>query len=735
MSFINELKRRNVIKVAAAYMIVGWLILQVGEVLSPALRLPEWVNSTLAFFIILGFPLALIFAWAFEMTPEGLKKEKDVDRTQSITQVTGQKLNYTIIGLLVLALGYFAADKFVLQPERMSQSAALETEPGDEVHSIAVLPLADMSAEGDNEYFADGLSEELLNILSKIKDLRVAGRTSSFAFKGQNEDLRVIGEKLDVKTILEGSVRKDDARNRVRITLQLINAADGYHLWSETYDRDLDDIFAIQEEIAGQVAKALQVTLLGEDETIVAQVATTDYSAYDLYLRGLQKLNEYSYASLEQAAEDFQQALSLDPGYTPAQIGLISSWVSLQGTGAVTREEAEARVKPLLNLLMDQHPEDSDVHTLMAWVHRGEQNWEAVENAYRTALDIDPRNVEALNEFGSFLRDRERMDEGIRYTNRAASLDPFNVQVQWDLAWYYMWTGDLESSLLAAERIREIEPNNPMGYYGPSQAYQLAGDLAKAVPWETQAHEIDPDDYELTAELAGMWLNLGDLDMAEHWLKQTETTGGSNQPRPIAYKIDLLQFKEQDALASQLAAANLQLPNRFFSRDRIRNAYVRQALESGDSESAIAAYRVDNPDWFEDPIRIDLDRVSWSVNELIEMAAILKAGNLASEEADRFIEAAQTIIDKAHPALVPWLATLHLAGLETTQGNRSEGLRLLRRAFVDENMRFMWRFYLQQWFVLAPLHDEPEYRELIAMLETEMEQQRERAHALLEVGP
>jgi TolB-like protein/Flp pilus assembly protein TadD len=731
VSLFNELKRRNVFKVAAAYIIVGWLTLQVGEVLSPALHLPEWIISALAFFIILGFPLALIFAWAFEMTPEGLKKEKDVDRSQSITQVTGQKLNFTIIALLVLALGYFAADKFILHPDH--DETARVTEPG--VQSIAVLPLADMSAGGDNEYFADGLSEELLNILAQNRQLRVAGRTSSFAFKGRNEDLREIGQKLDVETILEGSVRKDDARNRVRITLQLINAEDGYHLWSETYDRDLDDIFAIQEEVAEQVANALQVTLLGEEASTSAKVAKTDYSAYDLYLHGLQALNEYSYASLEQAADSFQQALSMDPGYTPAQIGLISSWIALQGTGAVTREEAEAQVKPLLNLLLEQHPDNSNVHTLKAWVHRGERDWEAVEASYRRALEIDPRNVEALNEFGAFLRDRERLDEGIRYTNRAASLDPFNVQVQWDLSWYYMWTGDLESSLLAAERIREIEPNNPMGYYGPSQAYQIAGNLPQAVAWETRAHEFDPDDYELSAELAGLWLSLGDVDMAEQWLQKTEAVGGSNQPRPIAYKVDLLNYKEQDGLAAQLAATALQLPNRFFSRSRIRNAYVAHALKNGDSESAIEAYRIDNPDWFEDPMRIDLDRVSWSAGELVEMAVILKAGNLMSEDANRFIEAAQTVIDKAHPTLVPWFASVNLAGLEVARGNSSEALRLLRRAFVDENMRMQWRFYLQHWFVLEPLHDESEYRELVASLDSEMEQQREQAFELLEAGP
>ena len=265
MSFFAELKRRNVFKVAAAYIIVGWLIMQAGDTLAPALHLPEWVNSVLVFFLLLGFPLAMFFAWAFEMTPEGIKKEKNIERDQSITRVTGQKLNYTIIGLLVLTVGYFVYDKFVSSTPNAVETTAVSSPASESqtnpYQTIAVLPFVNMSEDPGNEYFSDGLTEELLNILAKIKELRVAGRTSSFAFKGKGEDLRIIGEKLNVSSILEGSVRKDDKRNRVRITAQLINVDDGYHLWSETYDRELDDIFAIQDEIAREVARALTITL------------------------------------------------------------------------------------------------------------------------------------------------------------------------------------------------------------------------------------------------------------------------------------------------------------------------------------------------------------------------------------------------------------------------------------------------------------------------------------------
>ena len=255
MSFFKELKRRNVFKVAAAYIIIGWLIMQAGEVMRPALHLPEWVNSLLAFFLILGFPLAMFFAWAFELTPDGLKKEKDVDHSKSIAPNTGRKLDFTIIGLLVLALGYFGYDKLVLSPAREIALIEATTKAATEQvsaepraltgtdKSIAVLPFVNMSSDPEQEYFSDGITEEILNHLAKNRELQVAARTSVFSFKGHDQDIRQIGEMLNVGTILEGSVRKDG--EYIRITAQLIRASDGFNLWSESYDRKLENIFAI----------------------------------------------------------------------------------------------------------------------------------------------------------------------------------------------------------------------------------------------------------------------------------------------------------------------------------------------------------------------------------------------------------------------------------------------------------------------------------------------------------
>ena len=264
MSLFNELKRRNVFKVAIAYIIVAWLLLQVSDTLVPALHLPDWFLSGVAFLLILGFPVSIIFAWAFELTPEGLKREREIERAESITRATGRKLEFIIIGFLVLALAFFAYDKFVLSTERDSA----RVEATDEIaraqaekaqfsdRSIAVLPFVNMSADKEQEYFADGLSEELLNLLAQTHGLDVTARTSSFAFKGQNRNISEIAEILKVKTVLEGSVRRAD--NRLRITAKLINASDGYNLWSQSYDREMTDVFELQEDIAQEIITALR---------------------------------------------------------------------------------------------------------------------------------------------------------------------------------------------------------------------------------------------------------------------------------------------------------------------------------------------------------------------------------------------------------------------------------------------------------------------------------------------
>lgn len=325
MPLFKELKRRNVVKVAIAYAATAWLLIQLAVTTFPVLNLPDWTVTLVTILMLIGFPLALIFAWAFELTPGGIQLEKNIDRSASTTTLTGRKLDFIIIGVLVVALGVFAFERFFLLP-----ATAPTADSGPQIiateiqQSIAVLPFVNMSSDPEQEYFSDGLSEEILNLLAKTPGLKVIGRTSSFAFKGKNEDLRIVGQTLGVDTVLEGSVRKSG--DRVRITAQLIDAMDGTHIWSETYDRTIVDIFAVQDDVAAAIIDALQI-LVGTNPT--RGRPTESPEAYALFLKARVFLDAQQGRD---AIGLLQNATEIDPKFAEANELLAFSYWQQAGT-------------------------------------------------------------------------------------------------------------------------------------------------------------------------------------------------------------------------------------------------------------------------------------------------------------------------------------------------------------------------------------------------------------------
>jgi len=445
MSFIAELKRRNVFKVAAAYIIVGWLIMQAGEVMSPALNLPGWVNSMLAFFLILGFPLALVFAWAFEITPEGLKKEKNIDRSQSIAQLTGRKLDFTIIAMLAVALAYFVYEKsispVVVEPLTDSDTT---TEQANQT-SIAVLPFADLSPQGDQAYFSDGIAEELLNLLVGVEGLKVASRTSSFSFKGNDLNLSEIAEELKVEHILEGSVRK--AGNRVRITAQLIDTATDRHLWSESYDRDLTDIFVIQDEIANAIVAALrsELGLLETATPIVVKADTENIDAYQLYLeaRGLFLARQ----DLQRSIDLFEQAVELDANFARAWEGLGAVFSVAEGWG-VAGEKFNERSRVAAQTAIDLDPSLSMAWAVLANV-TVELDFDYILPMvqFGQALENDPKNATAWLWRGLHYAKLGFADQAISDFSMCIEIDPSYLNCYRHLARVYMARGETDMAL------------------------------------------------------------------------------------------------------------------------------------------------------------------------------------------------------------------------------------------------------------------------------------------------
>jgi TolB-like protein/Flp pilus assembly protein TadD len=483
LSLFSELKRRNVFKVAAAYLIVSWLLLQVSDVLVPALRLPDWFHSGVAFLLMLGFPVAMIFAWAFELTPDGLKRDHEVDRSQSTTPQTGRKLDYIIIGLLVVALGYFAYDKFVLGPARDAElvkataDAASGNTNGKSVandKSIAVLPFVNMSSDAEQEYFSDGLSEEMLNLLAKIPDLQVIARTSSFAYKGKDVKIGEVASELNVAHVLEGSVRKSG--NQVRITAQLIRASDSTHLWSETYDRTLDNIFVIQDEIASAVVKQLRLKIVGA----TPQTREVNPEAYELYLYARERLRQHTIVGVEQAVLLFKQALAIEPDYAEAWVGLARSYEAQTGTGTLPFDEGRRLGREAAKQALTIDPEYAPAYAWLAASQNLNELASAAQYCQR-AIELNPTDPAVLTQMADMLSELGRLDEAITVAEIQLTRDPVNSVVRSNLGYYLRWAGRLDESIGAFRAALSLVPGRMVTHYRIGEALLLKGELPSAL--------------------------------------------------------------------------------------------------------------------------------------------------------------------------------------------------------------------------------------------------------------
>ena len=438
-----ELRRRNVVKVAVAYAIVGWLLVEVASVVLPTFKAPEWIMQVFTFLVIVGFPLALIFAWAFEITPEGIKREKDVDRSQSITHITGRKFDYVIIAALVVALGYFAFDKFVLGPSQQVTESG-KSEAVDK--SIAVLPFVNMSDDPANEYFSDGIAEELLNVLIKVEGLRVVSRTSSFAFKGKDISIPEIARKLNVDHVLEGSVRK--AGNTIRITAQLIDVRTDSHLWSGTYDRELKDIFAIQDEISGQIVQALKVALgAGEPEAMVhAKKATENLAAYELYLKGRYFWQRRGENNIRHAIGLFERATELDPKFARAWSSLAAAHITLTAWSSVPNDEQSPLAVSAAQKALMLDDSLAEAYAVLGDVARLDRKWAEAKAHYLRAIASEPKNSTAHLWYGEHLISIGRIRDGLEETLIAYQLDPLHAATNNNLAQIYWILDDTHNA-------------------------------------------------------------------------------------------------------------------------------------------------------------------------------------------------------------------------------------------------------------------------------------------------
>ena len=478
MSFIRELKRRNVFRVGMAYAVIGWLVLQLSDILISLLDLPDWIGRAAIFLLVVGFPLALIFAWAFELTPEGIKLDKKVDRAVVESRQYGRKLDYVIIGALVLALGYFLWERQQIP----APSTTLD-------RSVAVLPFVNLSSDVEQEWFADGLTEEIINSLARAPDLQVTSSTSSFAFKDSSEDIRSISESLGVAHILEGSVRR--STETLRIAVQLIRASDGFNLWSATYDRTIEDVIVIQEEIAIEIANALKTAIDPEALAAMVSAGTHSVPAYEAYLKGLALgVNAVisGDASLFLEAEgEFARAVTIDPEFSTAHSERAFFWLSqlyenspTSGISGLTIDEMEKLFYDSIDQAI-QHEDDVVVRTRYrarrAWI---DMDFRQARQLYNEYLDLRPDDDGAMTDQLIVLGSLALRDQAIKLALEVLDSDMELGRVKLLALRAMFYAKDPDALVSHARTLIDRDPEDIYLSYQAHQAFLWAMDVDAA---------------------------------------------------------------------------------------------------------------------------------------------------------------------------------------------------------------------------------------------------------------
>lgn len=537
MSLFSELHRRNVVRVGIAYTVFAWLLLQVADVVMENIGAPDWVMQALLFLLLLGLLPALIFAWVFELTPEGIKRESDVAEGVSVVHQTRRKLDTLIIGTLVIAVAYLFWDGRLREPAADRPLAASEQDAGGEQKltgmdalreqteiaarvknsadadgktSIAVLPFVNLSSDPEQEYFSDGISEELLNVLAQIPALRVAARTSSFQFKGDNRDIGEIAQLLKVGHVLEGSVRK--AGTRLRITAQLIEAEGGFHLWSETYDRELEDVFAIQDDISRAIGDALTAELGLEDKILPgASKVTANTAAYEAFLKGRALVNQRGNQAITAGVRELERAVRLDPNYAPARaqlaIGIALLSASSGTYGDLTVDEVNQRAGEQIaaaEALDDDFAELWAARSILARVNFDGQGY--LKNSER-ALALRPNYADALNWRVNALNGLGLAERAVEAREELLQLDPLSVIGRMNAVTFIASGGEPERALAIA---RSISAQSAWAsHVAQARAYGSMGQVDRTLEQLLLAYALDPRDLQVNFNVSFIFSSAG----------------------------------------------------------------------------------------------------------------------------------------------------------------------------------------------------------------------------------
>src|ERR1700736_191975 len=554
-NFFAELNRRNVYRVAVAYAVVAWLLIQAASIFLPAFDAPPWVMKIFIIVIIFGFPVALIFSWAFEITPEGIKLESEIAPNKSIARRTGRKIVAMTMALAVVAAGLFVyqlvRSKNTVTPRQ--DASAARTEPATVSNkSVAVLPFDNLSRDPDNAYFCEGVQDEILTRLAKVADLKVISRTSTQHFKSTPDNLPAIAKQLGVAHILEGSVQKSS--DQVRVNVQLINAMTDAHLWADTYDRKLTDIFSVESEIAKTIAETLQAKITGSEKNSIAKAPTATTEAYELYLKGRFFWNKRTGGDLRKSIEYLKQAVARDPNYALAYAALADSYGLLRFYGGASPAEsivpATAAAKKALELddsLAEPHASLGLIATEELEVHRGVSELER-------AVQLNPNYATAHHWLSLAFTALGQSDRSIKELKRAVELDPLSMVINADLSIGYIYARRYDEAEAQARKTLEIDPGSFLAHYYLGMALQLKGRLKEAIPEFQKAVDVNHDPYSTSMLIQGYARN-GQTDEARKLLAQLNEMAKSAEVPEYAFALAYTSLGDKDRTIAALEHA------------------------------------------------------------------------------------------------------------------------------------------------------------------------------------
>ncbi len=553
INFLREIKRRKVFRLAAIYAGFAFVTIELVNNVAEPLGLPGWTPTLIIYLLIGGFPVAIVLSWIFDITPEGVKRTEPVEAVSGEVP-TSEKIKRKLKASNVIIVVLIAIAVILAYPKIFRKDKVEGIRDPDGKISIAVLPFVDMSPNKDQEYFCEGMAEEIINALSHITDLRVVARTSAFSFKGKDMDIREIGKKLNVGVILEGSVRKSG--DNLRVTAQLINIEDGYHLWSEKYERKLEDVFAIQDEISLAIVDKLKVKLLSGEKNELVKRYTENKEAYNLFLKGRYYWNRRSEVGFNKAFEFFQSAIEIDPNYALAYAGLAECYCMLSIHLAKPEPFIrQGRIAAEKALSIDGTL--AEAHAALGWIKfTYDWDWLGAERSFQQAIQLNPRYPTAYNWYAALLSILNRHDEAIHYMTQAWEYDPGSPIINRDLAVMYAWAGDYQKALNQLLFTIEMDPGFAPAYFFMGNVYFWMKEYDLAIEYYEKVREMTGEFFDIIGVMGFAYAKLGNNEAAIGELNRLDSLAKTQEDiRAFEYCLIYAGLKNNDKVFEWLDIA------------------------------------------------------------------------------------------------------------------------------------------------------------------------------------